>query len=372
MKGKHQKKIPLVKKLAVAFLITGIVMVITAFALEARYIPWGKLFGTASQSEDSIPDPTPPSVIISTLAPITNTPAQPTPSATPPVESAEPEETEEVEEMPQLEYLGILKIPVLNVAQNLYSGSGMDEMKYGVGHVTGTAMPGEKGNCAITGHRPYPFRYLDTLDEGDNVIVKIDDIVYTYKVYESFDVLPEETWVLDNIKGEDYTLTLITCTPYMVSSHRLIVRARLSDIDGLTPAEYYGEEGEEPLETDGDEVRNEEWDGADAPEDTEAPESAEDPEVTPEQTPGENEEGEAETEEPADIDPSQDTEAPEKTEIPQETEEARETEIPQEIEEPQEPDSSRDAQEPQETTDISQETDALQQPDETDVSAQMA
>jgi hypothetical protein len=48
--------------------------------------------------------------------------------------------------------------------------------------------------------------------------------------------------VLGNIWNEKYTLTLITCTPYMVSSHRLIIRARLVDINGQTPAAYYGEE----------------------------------------------------------------------------------------------------------------------------------
>ena len=212
----------------------------------------------------------------------------------------------------------------------------MDEMKYGVGHVTGTAMPGEKGNCAISGHRPYPFRYLDTLTEGDKVIVKRDGVVYTYSVYESFEVLPEETWVLDNIIGEKYTLTLITCTPYMVSSHRLIVRARLIDIDGMTPAEYYGEEEEEPPETDDG---GQEGDGNGAPEDV----------------PGqENEQTEAETGEPVNNEAPQDTDIPQETDAVWETEEPAETDVTQVTEVPPEAETPGEAEEP--AADIPRET----------------
>ncbi len=119
-------------------------------------------------------------------------------------------------------------------------------MKYGVGHLPSTAAIGQKGNCAISGHRTFPFRYLDMLKEGDSVILKFGDNRYTYTVYESFTVLPEEVWVLDSVEGKEYVLTLITCTPYMVSSHRLIVRAELSDINGIAPQAFYGEQESEP------------------------------------------------------------------------------------------------------------------------------
>lgn len=259
MRGKHEKRVPLIRKLAALIIVVGITMVVTAFALEARYYNWDRLLGKASQSEESISDPTPFETLLAERPPVNDTPiaAIPTETVLPPqpsvnhepLENADAPEVEaeavtytdtdtETEET-SMKTIGILKIPILDVSQNLFEGSGTEQMKYGVGHIEDTAAPGQKGNCAVSGHRPYPFRYLDTLVEDDNVFIKVDDVYFTYKVYDSFDVLPEEVWVLDDVEGEDYTLTIITCTPYLISSHRLIVRARLSDINGLTPDEYY-------------------------------------------------------------------------------------------------------------------------------------
>lgn len=117
--------------------------------------------------------------------------------------------------------LGTIEIPKLDISQPVLEGT-KDQMHYGVGHVTDTAAIGQKGNCALAAHRSTYFRYLDKLTEGDCVILKVERNEYTYTVYDSFDVLPDETWVLSDLEGRDYTLTLITCTPYLVSSHRLI------------------------------------------------------------------------------------------------------------------------------------------------------
>ena len=127
---------------------------------------------------------------------------------------------------------------MLEVSQNLLEGAGR-EMKYGVGHLPGSAMPGQKGNCAIAGHRPYPFLYLDQLKSGDSIVIRTDN-TYTYTMYEALVVLPTDVWVLGLVKDEPYTLTLITCTPYPVDDHRLIIRARLTSINGKTPQEFYG------------------------------------------------------------------------------------------------------------------------------------
>lgn len=247
-KGKHVKKSPVkVRKLTIILMILGALMVITAVTLEAENYPWGKFLGLGSQNEASVPDPSP--------LDFSAVPPSPAVSGSPAVTSSanlsavmtilpgdvEPAEATETLEDYNFQVLGIFKIPILKVSQNLLEGSAK-QMKFGVGHVTGTAMPGQPGNCVIAGHRPWPFRYLDTLVTGDSVVIKIDKMKYTYQVYDSFEVLPTETWVLESIWGEKYTLTLITCTPYMVSSHRLIVRARLTDINGQTPAEFYHEE----------------------------------------------------------------------------------------------------------------------------------
>ena len=266
---KNKKNMSVRKCIPLILIAVGLALVTAAIVLEAMDYPWGVLFKTSDQNADTLPDPSPieldeqdEGVIVTALPPalpaVTASPEQiPTPS---PEEEQMPEQTEDTtlpgeeeqtEQAPAVVnyyVLGTFKIPVLGVSQNLLEGTGK-QLKYGVGHVTGTDMPGQTGNCAVAGHRPYPFRYLDMLQSGDIVVVESGGITYTYTVYSSFEVLPEEVWVLYDVDGEDYTLTIITCTPYLVSSHRLIVRARLTDIDGLSPEAYYGQGGDELSET---------------------------------------------------------------------------------------------------------------------------
>jgi sortase A len=285
---------------ALSLVAVGLVLVVTAGVMEASHYPWGILFGTAAQDADAIPDPSPitldsedQDIIITEEVPTAeaaDASAAAPPSETPPAEAspsegtALPGNTEDTANAPAVNkfvILGTLKIPVLNVSQNLLEGAGK-QMKYGVGHVPSTAAPGQKGNCAVSGHRPYPFRYLDQLKTGDKIVIKAGGVTYTYEVYESFDVLPTEVWVLSSIPGEDYTLTVITCTPYMVSSHRLIVRARLVDVDGQTPQAYYGETTPEAAVSPTASAEPGSTDASDAPAEVSA-ETAEtaDPFVTP-------------------------------------------------------------------------------------------
>lgn len=225
-------------------ILAGLALVLAALVLEAYHYPWRMLFGN-DQSEASVPDPAP---IVLQNEDRDSIVVQSEPETAPAVS---PEENPDADLLPGDEeaatshlsayvQLGILKIPKLDVSEYVLEGT-QRQLRYGVGHVEGSAGPGQKGNCAIAGHRTTPFRYLDKLDPEDSVILKDDVNVYTYLVYDSFDVLPSETWVLEDVEGEEYALTLITCTPYLVSSHRLIVRARLTDINGMTPEEYYGE-----------------------------------------------------------------------------------------------------------------------------------
>lgn len=126
--------------------------------------------------------------------------------------------------------IGTVSIPSIDANQLLLEGSASQQLKYGVGHIVGTAFPGESGNCAIAGHRNYTFgTYFNRLEEvenGDFVEVSYNNNSYTYEIYESFVVLPTEVSVLDNVEG-DSIVTLITCHPKGKNSHRLIVRGRL-------------------------------------------------------------------------------------------------------------------------------------------------
>ncbi len=242
MGKKEKRKRSIFEIAALGVMALGILLLAVALVLESGDYPWGILFGTASQSEDATPDPAPLALdeedagasIVFGDFPSSNA-AEPSEGVLPGDEAA----TSAADLAKQYVVLGSFKIPALRLSQHFLEGVDK-QLKYGVGHIPGTAAPGQKGNCAVAGHRSFPFRHVDKLTAGDNIIINSGGVTYTYKVYDSFDVLPEETWVLRNVDGEDYVLTIVTCTPYVVSSHRLIIRARLADIDGLTPEEYYG------------------------------------------------------------------------------------------------------------------------------------
>lgn len=204
----------------------GLSLVVAALGIEASVYPWGSLFISAFKTP---PDPSPIVLTGEDSESVLTTEADPGLLAQ---DDSGVLPGDEAADEPPAVYLqlGILKIPALGVSQHVLEGTGR-QMRYGVGHVVGTAGLGQTGNCAIAGHRPSPFRYLDKLAAGDTITLSAGDELFTYTVYESFSVLPEETWVLSAVPGEKAALTLITCTPYLVSSHRLIIRARLTSVD---------------------------------------------------------------------------------------------------------------------------------------------
>lgn len=229
------KKKSKMKRILPSFLIAvGVLCIAAALMIEASRFPW-RTYLHMEREAAAIPDP-PPIVLSGEDRGITILEGDPLT----PEEAYELLPGSELDDAPPEVYilLGIMKIPKLEVSQYILEGT-QRQMRYGGGHVIGTAGIGEEGNCVISAHRPQAFRYLDLLEEGDEVVIKAKENIVTYTVYESFVVEPTELWVLDLVEGEDYTLTMITCTPFMVSSHRLIVRARLTDINGETPEEFY-------------------------------------------------------------------------------------------------------------------------------------
>ena len=125
--------------------------------------------------------------------------------------------------------IGIISIPKIDLNVALSEGVDASVLKYAVGHFTGTPMPGDKGNFCVAGHRSYTYnQYFNRLDElgmGDKIIVTTMAGEFQYEVYESKVVEPEEISVLDNTKDEQ--ITLVTCTPIRVATHRLIVKGRM-------------------------------------------------------------------------------------------------------------------------------------------------
>ncbi|WP_167957872.1 class D sortase [Anaerosporobacter faecicola] len=124
--------------------------------------------------------------------------------------------------------IGILYIDRINLRVAIAEGTDKEALRYSVGHFENTVFPGEKGNACFTGHRSYAFgQYFNRLDEmqvGDRIKILTLDQILEYEVTESFVVEPEDTWVLD--PTEEEIITLITCTPVRIATHRLIVRAK--------------------------------------------------------------------------------------------------------------------------------------------------
>lgn len=127
--------------------------------------------------------------------------------------------------------IGSLKIPCIGLEVPVVEGVGRNALRSAVGHMDGTAPPGaETGNCVIAGHRNYSFgRFFNRLDEvriGDEIeFTSIAGESYVYQVNNITVVEPEDVSVLE--PDGECTLTLITCTPIYIASHRLIVKAEL-------------------------------------------------------------------------------------------------------------------------------------------------
>lgn len=127
--------------------------------------------------------------------------------------------------------MAYVTIPSLNETLPIYHGTDESVLQTAVGHLEWTSLPvgGESSHAVISGHRGLPraklFSDLDRLQPGDIFTVTVLDQTLAYEVDQIFVVLPEETEPLVIIPGGDYC-TLVTCTPYGINTHRLLVRGR--------------------------------------------------------------------------------------------------------------------------------------------------
>ncbi len=124
--------------------------------------------------------------------------------------------------------MGYLDIPKINQRLNIYHGTDDEALERGVGHLQGTSLPvgGEGTHCVISGHRGLPsakiFTDLDRLNPGDRVQLHVLGIDMTYAVDNIEVVTPDVVDSLAIVPGADL-LTLVTCTPYAVNTHRMLV-----------------------------------------------------------------------------------------------------------------------------------------------------
>ena len=125
--------------------------------------------------------------------------------------------------------MGYLEVPKIGVSLPIYHSTEEEVLQFAIGHLSGTSVPvgGESTHSVLTGHTGLPSARLLTdlreMVEGDIFYIQIMDETLTYEVDQIRKVLPSVTEDLVITEGEDYC-TLITCTPYMINTHRLLVR----------------------------------------------------------------------------------------------------------------------------------------------------
>lgn len=135
--------------------------------------------------------------------------------------------------------MGTINIPKIHLELPIYHGTEESTLEHGVGHLQGTSLPigGESSHCVLSGHTGLPtmkiFDNLDQLEVGDYFIISVLGEDHAYEVTSVEVVLPEETDSLVIERGRDLC-TLVTCTPYGINSHRLLVHAERCDV----PAEW--------------------------------------------------------------------------------------------------------------------------------------
>ncbi len=140
--------------------------------------------------------------------------------------------------------MGYIQIQSIGVNLPVYHGVDEGILQIAVGHIPGSSFPigGERTHAVMSGHRGLPsaklFSDLDKLKEGDVFAVTVLDETFTYMIDQIRIVLPEETDELAIVDDKEYA-TLVTCTPYGVNSHRMLMRGhRIANIDGkATPAD---------------------------------------------------------------------------------------------------------------------------------------
>lgn len=125
--------------------------------------------------------------------------------------------------------MAYIEIPLIHAVLPIYHGTSDAVLQTGIGHLEGSSLPvgGKSTHCVLSGHRGLPaaklFTNLNKLKVGDVFYLRALDELLTYQVDQVLIVKPQEVEALEIAYGKDYC-TLVTCTPYGVNSHRLLVR----------------------------------------------------------------------------------------------------------------------------------------------------
>ena len=133
--------------------------------------------------------------------------------------------------------IGRITIPKIGASYDVVQGTDTSSLEKGPGHYPGTALPGLGQTVAIAGHRTTylaPFRHIDALKPGDRIVLKMPYARFTYVVQYHRIVLPTALWVTNNVGYE--RLVLSACNPLYSAAQRIIVFAKLSQVEPLGAA----------------------------------------------------------------------------------------------------------------------------------------
>lgn len=178
-------------------------------------------------AETTVPETVPDTTIAPSTVPPTTPATQPpaASSATLPKPVAAPSDSRGKEAVAQL---GTIEIPKIGLSTTLYEGIRLTTLDRGPGHWPGTAMPGAVGNVVVAGHRTShakPFRNIDRLQPGDEVIFTTADGRFVYAVTSTEFVAPDAIRIIDQTAGR--TATLFACHPPGSTRQRIVVHLAL-------------------------------------------------------------------------------------------------------------------------------------------------
>jgi sortase A len=175
---------------------------------------------------------------------IADLPAQPEPPTTTPTTTAP---TAEVVPLPEPSFIpfesyasepvveiGTMEIPKIGLVHRIFHGVTLNNIDHGPSHWPGTAVPGQPGNTVFAGHRvthSHPFRRIDELGSGDEVIFNIENVRSVYRVTGSMVVEPEAVWIAD--QTAEPTGTLYACHPPGSAAYRYVVKMALSSVSAV-------------------------------------------------------------------------------------------------------------------------------------------
>lgn len=214
----------------ILLLFSGIILIL--YPVLSNYLVGGEQSSVQAQYTDEVKDMTNEEISAELEA------AQLYNEALLSVQSAETVELRSYDDLLNLAgngVMGYVEIPIIGVILPIYHGVSEEVLAKGAGHMPGTSLPigGESTHAVISAHAGLPsarlFTDLDTLQVGDLFYIHVLDETLCYEVDQIIVTLPSDTEAVQIEEGEDY-VTLLTCTPYGVNTHRLLVRGRRTEI----------------------------------------------------------------------------------------------------------------------------------------------